>query len=657
MPRSIIDIDINDEKFKDFLALFGKFEDQLTKMPAAWTAGATAAATVTRESATITAALLFQTEVMREQRAEQDKAARAASAQQREKADAAKEVAREETAQEKERTEAAKEAAKVEAQRQKAEEEHQEKVRQFWRDSATLTGGVVRNVASITKHIVEFAAKSIGLGLIGAGAGLFGLDALANGVSGRRVAAQGLGISTGEMQAFQLNFGNRLGLGSDLIGHVQDVQSDVSQSWQFGQLGISPDEVGSSDHAQLSADVIKRAKVLWDESGPTGHNQQWMGAHGLSGFMDFRQWQTIGAQSSQDIDSYADQYVKDSKALSVSDPDQKDWQSLSIQLKRAGSEIENVFIKGLAPLAGPLGDLSAKIADAIRIFLGNPQLRVWMTEFGDAIERLARYMGTDDFQKDVVKFSNSLVVLADAVGRIAGFLVDIAATGKPVPGHPGLTQTPLGPVGNSTPQGETIWQHLFGNIGHMPWSMPKPEIVGNDGKPISGGVLPPNMPADISTLEQKFGLPDGLLTAIGTNESHMNPHPADTYDGGEWHRGMYQMSDTMLKKYGITDPYDAGKVSAAAAEEEAGYLKRFHGNVPAAIAAWNQGAGGTQAAIDKGGEGDGFLTAETPAVQHYIEKAVLTLLQHQKTSHIKVTANVNNQTGAQVAMTANAVHQ
>jgi hypothetical protein len=396
---SIIDIEVRDEQILKFVELMKQQREMVKQLPSEWRAAGGAIADVTGEMDELVALYRERTELSKKNReedrkeaAEKAEARETAAAKSKEERNLAQEEREAERAARKEQAEADQEAADIARQRQRAEEDHEKKIQAFWEKKSQQARAF---------------ARDFGLGLIGMGAGLFGLEKLADSVSSNRVAAQQLGISTGEKAAFDLNFGNRFGLDSSFVSKVQDVQADLNQRWQFAGLHLQ-NEAATEDHATLSADVIKRAKVLWDEAGPQGHNKSWMLGSGLSGFMDFAQWQGIGAHSTAEVNEAADNYARDARRLSVPDADQKSWQDFSIQIQRAGQQIENVFIKGLVPLLGPLQHLSEDVVHMVEAFLGSQALKDGIAKLSEGIKWLADWMASPAFETDLQGFLKAI---------------------------------------------------------------------------------------------------------------------------------------------------------------------------------------------------------------------------------------------------------
>ena len=588
--QSIIDVDINDEKLLKFMQLYKELQGKVKEMPAEWQAGAAAIADATEELDALTAAYAARTELAKKHReedrkeaAEKAKSRDEATAKAKEEREIAKEEREAEKAAAKEKSEADKEAFNLERERQKAEEDHQKKIDEFWTKKRQQARAFV---------------KDFGLGLLGVGAGLFGLEKLADSVSGQRVAAQGMGISTGERAAFDVNFGTRLGLDSSFISHVQGVQSDLSQRWQFAPLGLQQ-AAETEDHAALSADVIKRAKSLWDEAGPQGHNTQWMQAHGLSGLMNYSQWQTIGAQTPEQINQYADQYVKDAKRLTTSDPDQLAWQTLSEQLRRAGQQIENTFVRGLARLALPIAHLSDSVGKAIDTFLKTAPLEKWITALGHGIEWLATYLGSKDFQDDITKFMKGVKEFFDEV-------VDFAKKLAPLVDQISAVLTSLGfaPAGTpGSPAGGvpvTRGDVLAWNKTHPDKQMPVPDADAAPSRPFN--IWNPgswfhhtNAPEGLTPDEQKrLGTApmQDVLDVVRTIESGGRDNAVGPMTASGTAKGAYQFTDATWQKYGHGgSPFDPAASRRAASEYLTDLEQKYGGDVPKALAAYNWGAG------------------------------------------------------------------
>jgi soluble lytic murein transglycosylase-like protein len=483
--------------------------------------------------------------------------------------------------------------------------------------STTIASGLLGATTSLAK----WAVFSAGAGLLGAGAGLFGLDMLANTVSGQRKASQGLGITTGEQQAFDVNFGSRL-VGSDFLAGVQGAKSDLSQQWMFQQLGIPLSQVQNQDTAQLGIDVIGKARSLWQSAGTAGHNQQYMQSHGLSGFMDYSTWQRIGQMTPDQLTQYQNQYQTDQGTMGASDKTQTAWQDFSVQMKRVGDQMEAVFVTGLTPLIPQLTNLSKAVEAALAGFLGNPNMQSWINDFAAGIQELGTYLGSKQFQADVVTLATDIGDLGVEVGNALKYFGLIPGAQQAVPGGPAA-------AGASVPGLPSIYK------SGMDWSAPWKAGYGMDFGPVG----------------KKYGLTAAEFKAVGMQESRLNPHGPDSPAGAQ---GMFQQTPAFQQQWGVSNPYDPSQEANAFGMAMQSYLKKYHGNIAQALAAYNAGPGTVDAQIKAGGANwystrtSGQSSANFQQERGYVA---------QVGKGMGITVKVMNQTGSQVAILANAARQ
>ena len=619
MPRAVFSIDVQDARFKEFLALYEKYRADLPKMADFWvdaekaiegaadavgkvgdaTEGAAEAhdklisksgeAAKSAESmAAVVAAIAASTTLITEEKKAQSEADKAAAKAAKEQLDIERD------------------ALKVQREREKSAQDHQIKIREFYQDSIGLTGAVARNVVDITERIAKWAVLSLGAGLIGGGAGLYGLDRLGEDVASSRRVAQGLGIPVGELQAFNVNFGERLGLGADFLNTVQDVKFGLGTQWKFQGLGISPEEVARDNTTELTIAAIRRLHDLWSEAGPLGHNKEWMAGHGLEGVVTPNQWQAIGTQSTADLNSWIDRYRHDARTMGASDPVQKEWVDFVTQLHRAGEQIEKAFVEGLEPLvrSDAIPKLSAAVEHVLATFLRNKDIDKWVDEFAKGISIFADYLGSDKLEKSIKTFVDDMAYAAERMVNVLRFLHLIPQT----PDENTLAPNQYGPP---MPTNSDLMQDL-------------PSIYANRQQTmlsLHGAMLQPGQDMDFAPLEQQTGLPSGLLRAIGMQESGLNPNVATTWDGTPpmAHEGIFQQSTVFEKDFGITSPptpEEAAKGEAIALRK---YKQLFHGNIAQVIAAQNEGPGGVERQIEeaklKGGD---WFTYAPANVQKYV---------------------------------------
>jgi len=115
--------------------------------------------------------------------------------------------------------------------------------------------------------------------------------------------------------------------------------------------------------------------------------------------------------------------------------------------------------------------------------------------------------------------------------------------------------------------------------------------------------------------EGQYGLPEGLLSAIGYNESRYNPNAVSPAGA----TGLMQLMPPTAKEYGVDarDPYAS---IDAAGKKMAGLVKYYNGDMAKAVAAYNYGEGNLNKAIRKAG--DNWLSATPRETQLYVSNVL-----------------------------------
>ncbi|EHC5989318.1 lytic transglycosylase domain-containing protein [Salmonella enterica] len=238
-------------------------------------------------------------------------------------------------------------------------------------------------------------------GLAGAG-GLWGLNHLAGNASAQRFTAMGLGTTAGGLNSTAVDFQKALGNPVGTLGAIRDAQLDLSKRWQFRAMGVdNPDR----DPAELLPEMIKAARDIFVRNGST---QQGAEAYGLTNYFTLDDLNRFKKMSDEEIDAMAKQAQQDTRRLQLTDQQLRQWQDFNIQLDRSKVSIGNTFIRGLAPLAPELGKLSDAFSGAIETVLKSPELGKWIDGLSDGIRRFGNYLASTEFQKDVEAFINNI---------------------------------------------------------------------------------------------------------------------------------------------------------------------------------------------------------------------------------------------------------
>lgn len=369
--KSIIDIDVNDAKFKKFQELFEKYRSAVEDLPDSWKG-------VNKE---LVAAVLAH-EKMQEKLAEVSK--------------------------------------------------HQQdslKNQAFsWKNIATSAKSFSASVKTATAALLRWVPlTTIIAGLGGVGA-LFGIDTLAANVGARRRSALGLGLAYGEQKAFEVNYG-RLVDPESFLSSVNAALHDVRQRYTLYAAGLGEGDIRGKDTAGVSVALIKRLKTLADATQPQ-FLQQVLESRHLDRFMSLEDFERLKATPASEIEQYARSFGRDAAQFGLSKQNQLVWQNFQVALQRSGAKIENVFVKGLgdAHIPEALEQLSGAVSESIKTFMQSPKLKVWLKDIGEGLKHFAKMVASGEFQKKIDTFVTDIGLIADATVRALKFLGVIPKT-------------------------------------------------------------------------------------------------------------------------------------------------------------------------------------------------------------------------------------
>lgn len=366
--KPIITIDVDDRKFKQFLDLFNGYQDALKKQPGAWSQAGQAMGSGKDAVEAMVAAMLAQTEMLH-----------------------------------------------------KIVEESRRLER-----TVTATGGtmhrlaesaksVAGHIAHATKDLIKWSSIGSALtGLVGIG-GLFGVERLASTASGLRSRAMGLGTNPAALQALGINFGPFVDV-PGALGRTIQAQQDARLRWIFGAMGAAGAANANPDVALQ--EEMTAARRLY-QTTPAAIRQQVLEARGALNIFSMEEIRRLAQMSPQEFQRHLAGVRRDEAAFAYPPGVLQAWQRLSQQLSRAGNQIEQAFITGLAPLTPELRDLSKAFAGVVTAFLKSPTLKEWIGDLDTELKHFAAWIGTPDFRKDVENFVSDIGSMTKA---LAGFV-------------------------------------------------------------------------------------------------------------------------------------------------------------------------------------------------------------------------------------------
>ncbi|ELI8102958.1 TPA: hypothetical protein ACVDKA_002392 [Yersinia enterocolitica] len=388
--KSIIDIDVNDDKFQSFMEKFNEYQAALGDLPEAWRGVAHGIGDTEKETAKV--------------RSELEGVAKSFS-------DGAAAILSINSG-----------LDRLNDSLDKANK-NQSGFNKNAGAAKKFLSGATKDAKSLAGHIKDATTSLIswtsilGLfsGLIGAG-GLFGINRLASGAASQRFTTLGLGTTSGGLDSTAINYQRALSNPTGTLGAIRDSQLDLSKRWQFQAMGINnPDQ----DPAKLLPQMIRNARDIFVKNGS---NLQGAEAHGLTNFFTLDDLNRFKNMSDAEIDSMEKQSQKDAVRLQLTDQQLKQWQDFNVQLDLSNRSIRNAFVTGLAPLAPSLGKLSDAVSGAIDTFLQSPELGKWIDGLSQGIQKFGEYLASPSFRTDIDSFMKSIRDMGLTVDNVIRFL-------------------------------------------------------------------------------------------------------------------------------------------------------------------------------------------------------------------------------------------
>lgn len=390
--KSIVEIDVNDDKFTLFMEKFREYQSALDELPEAWRGAAQGIGDSAKETA--------------KAKVEGSALAKAFS----DGADAILSI-------------------NSGLDRLSTSIEEANKKQKDFNKNVRASGGFLKTAAkdakSIAGHIKNATTSLLSwgsivgvfTGVLGAG-GLFGINRLAASTGAQRFTSLGLGTTIGGMDAAAINYQKAIGNPTGTLGAIRDAKMDLSKRWTFSAMGIdNPDQ----DPAKLLPQMIRNARDIFVKSGSTA---QGANAHGLTNFFSIDDLNRFKNMTDEEIDAMERRAQKDSQLLQITDKQAREWQDFNVQLDYSSQSIRNTFVRGLGPLTPALTKLSDALASAIDTVLKSPELGKWIDGLAVGIKNFGNYLASPGFKDDVDDFMSGIkrmaLVVADVIKVFTG---------------------------------------------------------------------------------------------------------------------------------------------------------------------------------------------------------------------------------------------
>lgn len=392
VAKSIVDIDVNDDKFVAFMERFREYQSALDDLPEAWRVAAVGIGESSK-----------QTEKAKGE-------AKGLGAEFNAVAEAILAI-----------------NSGIDRLNTNLEDskKKQDEFNKSTRSAKGFLSDATKDAKSLAGHIKEATASLLSwggivgilTGVLGVG-GLFGINRLAATTGAQRFTSLGLGTSIGALDSTAINYQKALGNPAGTLGAIRDSQMDLSKRWTFQAMGINnPDQ----DPAKLLPQMIRNARDIFVQNGSTLQGAQ---AHGLTNFFTLDDLNRFKNMSDEEITAMEKRAQQDARMLQITDQQARQWQDFNVQLDYSSQSIRNTFVRGLGPLTPQLSKLSDALSGAIDTVLKSPELGKWIDALAGGIERFGNYLASPAFTSDVESFMSGVKKLAltimDVIGLFTG---------------------------------------------------------------------------------------------------------------------------------------------------------------------------------------------------------------------------------------------
>ncbi|EBB2410641.1 lytic transglycosylase domain-containing protein [Salmonella enterica] len=389
--KSIIEVDVNDEKFLSFMDKFNEYQAALEELPEAWRASAQGIGDSARETSKasseaegMTKAFLDGVDALNMMVNNLDRINTSLDDANKRQSDLNKKTA----------------------------------------GSSSIFGKLKKDSKEFAGHIKDATVSLlswggiVGLftGVLGVG-GLFGINRLASTASAQRFTSMGLNTSIGALDSTAINYQRAVANPTATLGAIRDTQADLSQRWKFQAMGINnPDR--SPD--QLLPEMIRAARSIFTQTGGT---LQGANAYGLTSFFSIDDLNRFKNMSDAEIDAMEKRAKRDAQLLQITDEQARQWQDFNVQLDYSSQSIKNTFIRGLGPLTPGLTKLSDALSGAIDTVLQSPELGKWIDGLAGGIQRFGDYLASPGFKNDVENFMVKVEKLGKVIGKVVDWII------------------------------------------------------------------------------------------------------------------------------------------------------------------------------------------------------------------------------------------
>jgi uncharacterized protein YoxC len=263
-------------------------------------------------------------------------------------------------------------------------------------------------VRKITTEFAKWAALIGSLVLmLGTGAGLFGIDRLAQSIMQKRRQALGLGTDPSRLQAAQIATATTLGDPSGVISNIQKAQMFTNQRAFRGLRATGISGIEKMDPTDAFIAIIRKAPDILKEAGIDSIEKMGprLQARALDEIMTPEFWRRyFGPEGRIRSQEDAGRYEK-LRGKGLTAEEGKPWADLYTTALQFKQRIETELGKSLSGIAIQLGEVSKSFGDLLTALLESQAVKDIMEMIRTGLDNFAKSLGSDETKKKLEEWA------------------------------------------------------------------------------------------------------------------------------------------------------------------------------------------------------------------------------------------------------------
>jgi hypothetical protein len=285
-----------------------------------------------------------------------------------------------------------------------------------WNNVLRSIGGlltsIVPGMVKVTEHFGKWAALvgSVSM-MLGTGAGLFGLERLANALVQRRRQYMTIGGGWGGIQRGQLA----------TMGTIQDPMS-IMQTIRLGQMGNREARVGmqaagvdmqdflNKDPSEIYEQIIRNIPNIV-RSLPVGQEAPALEQRKLTNVMPLQDWMKFikpGGGLNEDEHRRILNRLEEEKKQGLTPEAGRSWADLYEAARSFVMQIQTSLGNALSGIAGSLTEVSKGFQDLVKALLDMPAVKAALEQLKTWLDGFANYLKSDEAKKKLQDWTEEM---------------------------------------------------------------------------------------------------------------------------------------------------------------------------------------------------------------------------------------------------------